>query len=222
MHDKTTRRVRQIAHTREDIFQAAARAFARRGFEATTMQDIAKEAGYTVVSLYAYFKNREAIVDGLVRQLTKELLQTFELSVSPSLTFAEKLKALLHRQFEMAESWQEAFTAFLTLKPSDSQILGKKGHGLASLPDLFVGRLTEWISQNAGPQEIGGRDPEEVACILKGILHAFCVQSLHGAPRRCSSDCTELIVNTFLYGVTGPRFGVPRSAAPKKQVEPHE
>jgi len=47
------RRAREIARTRQDILEAAARAFARNGYQAVTMQEIAREAGYTAASLRA-------------------------------------------------------------------------------------------------------------------------------------------------------------------------
>jgi len=41
------RREREIARTREDIVEAASRAFVQIGVRDATMQDIAAEAGYT-------------------------------------------------------------------------------------------------------------------------------------------------------------------------------
>ena len=55
------RRELELARKREGILMAAARAFARGGYHVTTMQDIAREAGYTPPSLYAYFTGKEQI-----------------------------------------------------------------------------------------------------------------------------------------------------------------
>jgi AcrR family transcriptional regulator len=55
------RQQRNIARIREDIVEAAARAFSRHGHRRVTMQDIAREAGYTAASLYTYFRSKKEI-----------------------------------------------------------------------------------------------------------------------------------------------------------------
>jgi AcrR family transcriptional regulator len=72
------RREREIARTREDIVEAANRAFVEVGVHDATMQDIAREAGYTAASLYTYFRSKQEIVEAVMDQLTTEFLQVFE------------------------------------------------------------------------------------------------------------------------------------------------
>lgn len=58
---------------RETISSAASRLFAERGISATSMDDIAKEAGYSKATLYVYFENKEEIVSVLVLDSMKKL-----------------------------------------------------------------------------------------------------------------------------------------------------
>src|SRR5580658_3971407 len=53
------------AERRAHIVAAAERAFVRFGFHATTMQNVAEEAGMSAGNLYRYFPSKEAIVEGL-------------------------------------------------------------------------------------------------------------------------------------------------------------
>src|SRR5664279_1278251 len=76
------RREREIAHARTDIVEAAIKAFARVGLHNATMQDIAREAGYTAASLYTYFKSKQEIVDAMVTQLTDEYIKVFDQPLS--------------------------------------------------------------------------------------------------------------------------------------------
>jgi AcrR family transcriptional regulator len=48
--------------SREDIIQAAAEVLKRKGFEATTMKDIASEVNLTAASLYHHFANKNALL----------------------------------------------------------------------------------------------------------------------------------------------------------------
>ncbi len=50
------------------ILDAAERVFARAGFHAATMQDVAREAGMSPGNLYRYFASKDAIVAGLAER----------------------------------------------------------------------------------------------------------------------------------------------------------
>lgn len=58
---------------RENIASAAQVLFMQKGIEATSMDDIAKKAGYSKATLYVYFKNKEEIVGVLVLESMKKL-----------------------------------------------------------------------------------------------------------------------------------------------------
>ena len=58
---------------RENIVSAASALFMERGIAATSMDDIAKAAGYSKTTLYVYFENKEEIVGILVLNSMKKL-----------------------------------------------------------------------------------------------------------------------------------------------------
>lgn len=60
--------------TRELILQGAARIFARKGYEGTTIADIVEESGVTKGAMYFHFKSKEELGKAIVFQQT-ELLQ---------------------------------------------------------------------------------------------------------------------------------------------------
>ena len=58
-------------NTKEDILQASLRLFARAGFEATGMREIAAAVGIQPASVYKHFACKQAILDALVRRLPR-------------------------------------------------------------------------------------------------------------------------------------------------------
>ena len=58
---------------RKNIVSAASALFMERGIAATSMDDIAKAAGYSKATLYVYFENKEEIVGILVLNSMKKL-----------------------------------------------------------------------------------------------------------------------------------------------------
>jgi len=64
---------------RRRLYQVAIRLFAQRGFEATTMRDIAAKADVSAALLYRYFPGKDA----LVMELHDELSRDFERRAAP-------------------------------------------------------------------------------------------------------------------------------------------
>jgi AcrR family transcriptional regulator len=57
--------------TREILLEAAERSFAARGYRASTMEIIARDAGYSRAAMYRQFPNRERLVDALIQRTTQ-------------------------------------------------------------------------------------------------------------------------------------------------------
>ena len=104
------------AERRAHIVAAAERAFVRFGFHATTMQNVAEEAGMSAGNLYRYFPSKEAIVEGLCMadqvqrtEVFSELIGRLDLREALATTLREHL---LSRPTEKArmivEIWAEA------------------------------------------------------------------------------------------------------------------
>ena len=62
----------QGAAARDRLYATAMQLIAARGYEATTLRDIAKEAGVSVGLLYRYFPSKQAVVIALYDELSTE------------------------------------------------------------------------------------------------------------------------------------------------------
>ena len=60
-----------MADTKERILMAALRLFAREGYEAVSVSDIAGELGLTKGALYKHFKNKRDIFDSIVARMVQ-------------------------------------------------------------------------------------------------------------------------------------------------------
>lgn len=63
-------RTAQGRASREEIYRAALRLIAKKGFEAATLRDIAEEAGVSPALLYKYFPGKRAVVMALYDDLS--------------------------------------------------------------------------------------------------------------------------------------------------------
>ncbi|GAB3543812.1 AcrR family transcriptional regulator [Actinopolyspora lacussalsi] len=101
---------------RAELLSMAARMFATRGVAATTMREIADEAGILSGSLYHHFDSKEAMVDEILREYLNAQLERFRRVVDaghdPHTTVGELIHeafAALHRhRWAMAVLHNEA------------------------------------------------------------------------------------------------------------------
>ncbi|MFC5262239.1 TetR/AcrR family transcriptional regulator [Kribbella qitaiheensis] len=76
MEELTLRQAERRAQTTHRVLDAAAAEFARRGFHAATIDDIARTAGYTKGAVYANFAGKDALFLALIdRHLEDQLAQ---------------------------------------------------------------------------------------------------------------------------------------------------
>lgn len=85
----------ESAH-RDNIAAAAECLFAQKGLQGTTMDDIAREAGYSKATLYVYFANKEEIVGALVLKSMKLLRNCLSRAVFEPGTAKEKYDRICH------------------------------------------------------------------------------------------------------------------------------
>jgi AcrR family transcriptional regulator len=108
MNEKSVLRhnpVQKRSRTRvEDILRAAEFIFNEKGYEASTTNAIADQAGIPIGSLYQYFKNKKAILDTLSEKYTNELKELF---VN---TFAKQLET--HTLFDISDIVLEDLAKF--------------------------------------------------------------------------------------------------------------
>jgi AcrR family transcriptional regulator len=206
------RREREIARTRDDIVEAASRAFVQIGVHDATMQDIAREAGYTAASLYTYFRSKQEIIEAVMGQLTGEFLRVFDQPLPGNLTFRQRFEMVLLRHLEIIEKRREIFLSFHTAEAASGHCPGGT-HGQAFHENFErrISGLTDWLKRNAKPEELGGHDPELVARILVGMVFGL----LHGWVAKAQgglADHAPLLLDFFFHGVSG----IPKAGAKKR------
>lgn len=69
------RNVNPNADTRETLLRLAARSFATQGYTATTMRNIAEQAGIEAASIYYHFSSKEELVDVVMEHGADSIVQ---------------------------------------------------------------------------------------------------------------------------------------------------
>jgi TetR/AcrR family transcriptional regulator, fatty acid metabolism regulator protein len=81
--------------SRQKILDAAVRTFARQGYEATRVGDVAKDAGVAYGLVYHYFGSKEAVLEAVFREAWGRLLAAVALAEQTGETAPDQLSLVV-------------------------------------------------------------------------------------------------------------------------------
>ncbi len=104
---KPSARRRRPSDKRDRILRAAVKVFAKSGFHATRVSEVAKAAGVADGTIYLYFKSKEELLVSLFEDRVQKLLQFMKDELPKEPTAAARLRALVHMQLGLLEGERE-------------------------------------------------------------------------------------------------------------------
>jgi AcrR family transcriptional regulator len=111
INDERSPQIERTPHAerRDQLLLVARNIFAERGFQSTTMDDIAKEAGFTKPILYQYFDSKTELYREIVNQTATKLLTSLRDAVDQVESPRAKIEVAFRVYFEMVVSETDAF-----------------------------------------------------------------------------------------------------------------
>lgn len=106
-------RIRQQA--KENILEAAMELFIRKGYHATSISDIAEQAGISKGLLYNYFKGKEALLATMVEARVGEMVEVMDRARAINKP-AEQLKHIIEGAIDNVYKKPEVFRFYLHLQ----------------------------------------------------------------------------------------------------------
>lgn len=92
-----------VIDTEYRIIEAAKHVFVRKGYVATTMGDIAVEAGIGRTALHYYYRTKEMLFEALFNQLMSGLLPNIDSIMNEDTTILEKLPKIVEQYMGMLQ-----------------------------------------------------------------------------------------------------------------------
>jgi AcrR family transcriptional regulator len=113
----------QSLERREQLLLVARKVFAERGFTATTMEDIAKEAGFTKPILYQFFKSKSELYNEIIKRTSEQLIARLRDAVAEKENAKDRIEVAFQGYFDMVVSETDAFRIlFIHSHDSDTVI----------------------------------------------------------------------------------------------------
>ncbi|HEX6639745.1 MAG TPA: TetR family transcriptional regulator [Thermoanaerobaculia bacterium] len=99
--------------TRDRILDAALRLFRERGFEQTTMRDVATEAGVATGAAYYYYRSKEDLVLAFYLRTDEESREAFEHAIASSKELKKRMRAIIDAKFAQFAEHRALLSALL-------------------------------------------------------------------------------------------------------------
>lgn len=188
--------------TSNAILRAALTCFSNYGFRKTTVEDIASEAGVSRPTLYAYYKNKKAILRTISECMHSDTLGSIETQLQSDVPLANKLE-------ESFWVWSEPFMSTLFGTPHGAELI-EANSSLAS--DISENARKSFVSLLAAELEKQCADGQlDLTAVDLNAERAaeFLVFALNGLSRgeadeRTYRDRLKVLASVFLTA-TKPR-----------------
>jgi AcrR family transcriptional regulator len=214
------REQRRRTYYREGILHAAERAIVRKGYSATTMDDVAREARLSKATIYKYIPGKGALLYELMSHYFDDLRNSMEAIASGAGTAADKLRQAMRLVLMESES-KRSLTRVLWMDKSMLKLMrvfvaasGKPASATAAdrkMIGLLRDKRREITEVGARIFEAGvaagefrpmdtGRAAEFLEAVLEGYTHA----RFWRGDTPVSKDAADDLMRFVLDGIRNP------------------
>lgn len=165
------------ARTRSEVLAAAARVFARRGYDGASVAEIADDAGYSHGAVYSNFADKEDLFLALYEEWVAARAQEIGAEVEAGNTVA-RVRAGVEEWVNHLAADPDAFLLRLefTIRAArDPTLQSKLGTRVGAVP-LALQRVTERVARAEGLRL--ALPPEQVALALQALCLGLALEAL--------------------------------------------
>jgi AcrR family transcriptional regulator len=162
--------------TRERILEAALALFAERGYEATTMRDVAREAGASLGLAYRYFASKEEFALALYMRLAEESEEWAREGLAGG-TVAERFERAMFVKLDQVSPHRGPLAALLVRALDPNSPIFALGEGTAAVREKMGGVFLEVVrSASDAP---GEKQAKELGNVLYALHLAILLYWFH-------------------------------------------
>ncbi len=159
--------------TRREIFEAALALFREKGFDATTMQDVATRAGVAKGAAYYYFPGKEAIV-----QAYYEAVQAAQERICGEVFANEKslkrrLQTVFESKFDLVQEDRRLLGVVFRYSGEPENSLSCLGKGTEEIRRRSIQVFADAFTEERLPQDLSRLLPVAFWALQMGLLVLF-------------------------------------------------
>jgi AcrR family transcriptional regulator len=154
---------------KEQIIQASLELFAKKGFYATTMPDIAKSIKMSVGNMYNYFKSKDILAKEVIKFISVYLGTQLKNINEQNISSEEKIKAIVTIYFQTAVKKPEMIDYFLRVFLSNRETFKDGCEGMICVNE-FVTEIMIFFEEGVKKGELKDQDFFSAFGLFMGYL----------------------------------------------------
>jgi AcrR family transcriptional regulator len=162
-----SRTTTKAEETRERILDTALRLFREKGFDETTMRDIASEAGVATGAAYYYFHSKEDFVMGFYRRTAEEAREILPGAIAESRDLRKRLRAIIDTKFDQFADHRRLMIALVRIGIDPSHPLSPFGRDTEPMREESIDSFRDAIRGS------GTRIPKDLEADLPRLLWLY-------------------------------------------------
>jgi len=159
--------------TRQHIFERALELFREKGFETTTMQEVALRAQVAKSAAYYYFPSKEAIIQAYYEQVQTEQERICEQAFSAARTLKERLKVAMVSKLDQVAGDRQLLGVVFRYTGEPTHPLSCMGRGTASIRQRSIAIFERSIAPEKLPRDLEELLPIALWALQMGLLVMF-------------------------------------------------
>lgn len=171
---RMTRREREKERHRHEILQAAERVFVEKGFDRATMEDIAREAEFSVGALYTLFSNKEVLRSEVMVKIGEDFLASFHREIEELDNPLKAIDKMIEARLRHTREHGGFLRLFMESKPGSwtmpDGVIPQRCRGLY---DTYIGEVAALFQKAMARGLVLKTDPLYAALSLEGVINAF-------------------------------------------------
>lgn len=158
--------------TRDQILDTALRLFRERGFDETTMRDIASEAGVATGAAYYYFHSKEDLVMAFYERTAEEAREILPPAIEKSSDLRKRLRAILDSKFEQFRDHRRLLIALVRIGIDPSHPLSPFGKETTPMREESIDSFRQALrgSDTKIPRDIDAELPRLLWMVQMGLI----------------------------------------------------
>lgn len=186
--------------TRRHILACALELFREKGFDATTMQDVANRADMAKGATYYYFSSKEAIIQAYYESVQGEQERICAEVFAGRANLKARLRSAMHTKFDLAQDDRKLLGVVFRYTGEPDHPLSCLGQGTAAIRARATDIFRQAVAVEKLPLDLEILLPVALWALQMGLLVMFLYDSSDGQKRtrRLADGALDLTLKLLL------------------------
>ena len=204
-----SRKDRERQQRKDQILKAARKAFAEKGFQNATMNDIAEKAEFGKATLYFYFKGKEQIFLEIIKSSVEYLGRLIDELIVEDKDATSRLTDIVKAHLNYKDKNRDLFK--ILFSESHKLYSDEKENIKSRIKESRQGVIrstAQIIEDGVKSGEFRDVDPDASAYMFQGMINSVMFRWMREKRKEPMQDQASLIIDQFINGIGNRKEGL--------------